>query len=115
MFAAGALAALVSAALPPSMARAQVAAIRDPAAAQIQCSLTVEENALRCKEVDLKTLQECLDQASQANTTDAVAAAQRECDKIATATLTKCQFNGTVGDLRCRINPNSNPVGITAE
>ncbi len=105
MCAVGALAASVSAAVPPSMAHAQTAiiAVLDPAIAQIQCSSRAEETALECKKNDLGTLQKCLDRASFAITTDAIALADSACDQTATDALTKCQLTGIRADLACRL------------
>ena len=81
MIAVGAIALLAGAVTPPSSALALESI--DVAAATIQCAIGAEETAIRCKEVTLKQLAECLDGTnSQADV--------NKCDRAAEGALGKC-------------------------
>jgi hypothetical protein len=70
----------------------------DTAGLIIECAISVEQTAIRCKGDTLKTLEECLDETdSPADVT--------KCDRAAEGALGKCELTGAAGDLRCQINP----------
>jgi hypothetical protein len=101
MIAVGAIALLSGTVTPVTNATA--AQQIDTAAATIRCAISVELNAVRCKEDTLKQLDDCL---QQTNSEADVA----KCDWTAEAALGKCEFAGAAGDLRCQINPNTAPA-----
>ncbi len=104
MIAVGAIAVLAGAMVPPPGAHAQAL---DTAGRTIECAIAVEQNALRCKEIALKTLVECIDQTnSQSEVT--------QCDWAGEGALGKCELTGAAGDLKCQLNPNSagNPASL---
>src|ERR1700753_4068485 len=98
MIAAGGVALLAAGGMPAPGALAIERPI-GPAAATIQCAISVEQTAVRCKEVTLKQLAECLDET---NSQSDVA----KCDRAAEGALGKCELTGAAGDLRSQINPN---------
>lgn len=85
---------LVSAMSRPSFALAPA----DNLPAQIKCTITTDEVAIKCDDVVLQNLLECDDQLDAESE---LVGPSSSCDQQAQAGLRKCELTETLGGLKC--------------
>jgi hypothetical protein len=66
--------------------------------AQIKCTITTDELAVRCDEVVLQNLVEC---DAQLEAESELAGPSSSCDQQAQGALRKCELTQTLGGLKC--------------